>query len=230
MKPYYERDGVQIYHGDCRDLAPQLSGVDLVLTDPPFFMPVSHYSSRTEWQKSWGDLSILGAWWGGVLDILRPTLSDTASIAFFCDGPSYAVFYPEVYRRFAQVRSLVWDKLHFGMGHQWRKQHELMIVGRSSESKWTGPKNLPDILRARTVSSCDRVHPVDKPIDLLRQLVEPLTSDGDLVFDPFMGGGSTLLAAQTMNRQAIGIEIEERYCEIAAKRLDQGVLQLEQPA
>jgi hypothetical protein len=145
----------------------------------------------------------------------------------FCDGPSYAVFYPEVYRRFDQVRSLVWDKCHFGMGHQWRKQHELVIVGRSSESKWTGARNLPDILKARTVPSGDRLHPVDKPSDLLRQILEPLTSEGDMVLDPFMGGGSTLMAAQRSGRRAIGIEIEERYCEIAAKRLSQEVLPLE---
>jgi site-specific DNA-methyltransferase (adenine-specific) len=220
MEHYYQDEFVTIYHGDCRDFIPNLgkNNIDLLLTDPPFFMPVTHYASRVEWQKSWGDLSILGAWFGLILDITKNCLNKTGSTAVFCDGPSYAVFYPEFYRRFPQVRSLVWDKCHFGMGHQWRKQHELLIVGRDSESKWTGPKNLPDVLKAKTVSSCNRLHPVDKPMELLLQLIEPLTDKGDTVLDPFCGGGSTLFSAKKIKRKAIGIEIEERYCEISAKR------------
>jgi site-specific DNA-methyltransferase (adenine-specific) len=221
VTPYYQDSKVTIYHGDCREVLPTLSAVDLLLTDPPFFMPVTHYASRVEWAKSWGDLSILWAWWGLILDTAKPRMKPTASAAVFCDGPSYAVFYPEIYRRFDQVRSLVWDKCHFGMGHQWRKQHELLIVGRFAESKWTGPKNLPDILRAKTVPSDDRQHPVDKQDAILRQLIEPLTEAGDTVLDPFCGGGSTLFAAKQLGRNAVGVEIEERYCELAARRCSQ---------
>jgi len=228
MKPYYQDEAVTIYCGDCRDVLPDLPPVDLLLTDPPFFMPVTHYASRTEWPKSWGDMSVLAVWFGVILDSVKPRMNATATAVVFCDGPSYAVFFPEIYRRFDQVRALVWDKCHFGMGHQWRKQHELMIVGRFAASKWTGPKNLPDILREKTVPSNDRQHPVDKPPGILRQLIEPLTDTGDTVLDPFCGGGSTLFAAKLSGRKAVGIEIEERYCEVAARRMSQSVLDFEE--
>jgi site-specific DNA-methyltransferase (adenine-specific) len=225
MKPYYDEAGITIYHADCRDVLPALSEIDLLVTDPPFFMPVTHYSSRTPWAKSWGDVAMLGAAFGAVLELSVASLALTANVASFCDGASFAAFYPEFYRRFPQVRTLVWDKCHFGMGHQWRKQHELIIVGRTSaDAKWTGGHGLPDILRAKTVNSAARRHPVDKPVDLLRQLVGATTDRGDLVVDPYMGGGSALAAAAEMERRAIGIEIEERYCEIAARRLAQEVL------
>jgi site-specific DNA-methyltransferase (adenine-specific) len=82
------------------------------------------------------------------------------------------------------------------------------------------------VLRFASVPQTDRVHPVDKPLPLLGALIAPTTDPGDLVCDPFMGGGGTLVAAKGLGRKAIGIEIEERYCEIAARRMGQEVLDL----
>ena len=224
MKPYYDEDGITIYHGDALEILPTLPRADLVLTDPPFFLPAQHYSSRAEWAKAWGDTSILSAWWGLVLDALP--LTQTGSVVSFCDGPAFAVFFPEFYRRFPAVRSLVWDKGSIGLGQPWRRQFELLIVGRLPESKWTGGGGEPDVLRCSVVPSERRYHPVDKPTSLLGQLLRPLTDLDDLVIDPFLGGGSTLIAAKENGRKAIGIEIEERYCEIAVQRLAQQVLAL----
>lgn len=225
MKPYYQDELATIYHADCRDVLPELSGIDLIATDPPFFMPVLHYTSRNPWAKSWGDVAMLGAAFGAVLDLAVPIMNEGGNVVSFCDGASFAAFFPEFYRRFPVIRSLVWDKVHFGMGHQWRKQHELIIVGRmSTDAKWTGGHSLPDILRAKVVPSSARSHPVDKPVDLMMQLVTATTDEDDLVLDPYMGGGSTLVAAKKTGRRAIGIEIEERYCELAVSRLGQGVM------
>jgi site-specific DNA-methyltransferase (adenine-specific) len=224
MTPYYNDGTCVIYHGDCREVLPSLARVPLVLTDPPFFMPAQHYSSRVDWPKAWGDTTILGSWWASILDLLPLTVDGTA--ATFCDGESYPVFYPEFYRRFPAVRSLVWDKGAIGMGQPWRHQFELIVVGRYPKSKWTGGGGLSDVLRCSSVPSEKRLHPVDKPSELLGQLIRPLTDPDDLVLDPFMGGGSTLYAAKSNGRRGIGIEIEERYCEIAAKRLAQEVLAL----
>lgn len=227
MTPYYQDDLVTIYHGDALDIAPTLGMVDLILTDPPFFMPVQHYAARTEWQKSWGDTTILARWWGLVADALVPLLRPTGHFVTFCDDESYSVFYPELYRRFDTLNCLVWDKGAIGMGSPWRHSHELLISARRTGSKWTGGNvAVSDVLRVRTIPSGDRFHPVDKPTELLRMLIGPTTAAGDEVLDPFLGGGSTLVAAKEAGRRAIGIEIEERYCEIAANRCRQEVLGL----
>jgi site-specific DNA-methyltransferase (adenine-specific) len=222
--PYYQDDSCTIYHGDAMELLPGVERATLLLTDPPFFMPAQHYSSRVGWAKGWGDTAVLGYWWASVLDLAR--LTSDGSFVSFCDGESYPVFYPEFYRRFPVVRSLVWDKQAIGMGQPWRHQFELLIVGRSASAKWTTGGGESDVLRCSVLPSTSRLHPVDKPDALLGQLLRPLTDPGDLVVDPFMGAGSTLYAAKSNGRRAIGIEIEERYCEIAAQRLAQEVLAL----
>jgi hypothetical protein len=224
--PYYQDSLVTLYHGDCLDILPELSAgsVDIVLTDPPFFMPATHYSSRTQWPKSFGDTSILGTFWRAVLDVTIPTMSERGHFVAFCDGASYPVFYPEVYRRFDAVKSLVWDKGRIGMGSPWRNQHELMIAGRWSGSSRTASRGCPDVLRHAPVSAGARVHPVDKPIGLLSEILRPIAEPGAVVLDPFAGGGSTLLAARDSGFRSVGVETEERYCEAIAKRLSADVL------
>jgi site-specific DNA-methyltransferase (adenine-specific) len=225
--PYYQDDAVTIYHGDALEIAPTIRGVDLCLTDPPFFMPAEHYSSRTQWQRSWGDTAILGGWWAQIVEkSIDPTLKGTANVIVFCDDESYPVFYPPLYSRFDRLAALVWDKGRIGMGTPWRRSHELLIHAWRKAAKWTGGGGIADVLRFASVPQTDRVHPVDKPLPLLGALIAPTTDPGDLVCDPFMGGGGTLVAAKGLGRKAIGIEIEERYCEIAARRMGQEVLDL----
>lgn len=233
MKPYYSDDLVTIYHGDCEDVPdvlPRLS-VDAIVTDPPFFMPAAHFQSRIKWQRSWGDVSVLGTFWRTTLTALLPAIKPSGHMLTFCSGDSYPVFYPEMYRHFDTLKCLVWDKGHVGLGRVWRHQHELILAGRWQESFVDIRGHLDsDVIKANAVPSEKRIHPVDKPEALLGQLIEPITPRDGLVLDPFMGGGSTLVAARRLGRHAIGVEIEERYCEAAANRLreaaSQGVLDL----
>jgi len=227
LEPYWSDDLVTLYHGDCRDVLPQLpaASADLVLTDPPFFMPASHYQSRVQWQRSFGDTSVLAAFWGTVLDLAVPLLKRTGHLATFCNGDSYPVFYPEAYRRFDAIKCLVWDKGSIGMGRVWRSQHELIMAARWESSQFTeqgGSRS--DVIKAKVIQSAERTHPVEKPTALLAPLIEPTTPPGGLVLDPFAGTGSTLLAARVAGRRVVGIETEERYCETAVRRLSQMVL------
>src|SRR5690242_15167848 len=74
VRPYYEADGITLYHGDSLELSAALPQADLFVLDPPFFMPAQHYAARSEWARSWGDTAILRRWWGGALDSLIPRL------------------------------------------------------------------------------------------------------------------------------------------------------------
>ena len=226
MIPYYDDgNGIQIYHGDCREILPTLEPVDLVLTDPPFFMPATHYQSRVGWQRTWGDTSILKTFWEVVCDVTIPRMRKSSHLLTFCNHESYPVFYPVMYARFSYLKAIVWDKGHVGLGRIWRNQHELIIAARWDEAHETKDGKLrADVLKYSATRSSDRVHPVEKPPFLLADLIEPTTPEGAVVLDPFMGSGTTLVAAKELHRRAIGCEIEEKYCEIAANRLAQGVL------
>lgn len=224
--PYYADDRVTLYLGDCREVLPTLGRFDAIITDPPFFMPASHFQSRVKWQRSWGDVSILGTFWSTILDLTMPHLKETGHFVTFCNGDSYPVFYPEAYRRFDIVRSLVWDKGRIGMGSPWRAQHELVLAARWQGYYRSEDRGRADVLKHPSVNSKQRRHPVDKPVGLLAELLLPIMPAGGLVLDPFAGGGSTLLAAAANGHRAVGVESEERYCEVIATRLAQGALDL----
>lgn len=222
MKPYYEQDGISIYHGDCREVLPEVAPVDLIVTDPPYFQPATHYvQPRFEDipRRSWGDVAVLEhafALWASMTDaVLKPT----GTAYWFCDAQSYPLIF-RTFHHLGRVRLLVWDKETSFNGYTWRHQHELIawIERQGAERVPTGDG---DILRTRAVPVDDRLHPAQKPVDLCGRLI---TKHPGVVLDPFMGGGSVMLAARLQGRKAIGIEIEERYCEMVVKRLAQGVL------
>lgn len=124
---------------------------------------------------------------------------------------------------------LVWDKEWIGPGGQrgLRPSYELAALFAQPDFAISN-RGLPDIWRAKWSSLKPSGHPAEKPEALLARIITE--SGGGCVLDPFMGSGSTLVAAKASGQPATGIEIEERWCEVAARRLSQGVLGLEQPA
>jgi site-specific DNA-methyltransferase (adenine-specific) len=244
LTPYYEQDGITIYHGDCLSVmeSQSLGDIAAVITDPPYAS-----GARTEAGKSSSGAMLRGEEWsdkpivndqmttGGFVWLMRhvalalyPQMRDGASLLTFIDWrqwPNMAGALETVNLRIQQM--IVWDKNTPGMGNGFRSQHELVLHAAKGvptiHSRMYG--NVFSAKRERPVD-----HPSPKPLSLLAKMAEVVTAEGDLIVDPFMGAGSTLRMAKDLGRRAIGIEAEERYCEIAAKRLSQGVLALEQPA
>jgi DNA modification methylase len=222
---YYEDDAVTIYHGDAIHVLAQMpvDAADLVVTDPPYFQPAAHYvGPRAEApRKSIGDMSILEfvfkAWCDELARVLRPT----GTIYFFCDGQSYPLAFTALYPHAKHVRPLIWDKVVSFNGYTWRHQHELIAWAEGHEAERV-PTGDGDVFRERAVRVGDRLHPAQKPDGLVGKLIAK-HSPG-VVLDPFAGSGTTLIAAKRLGRRAIGVEIEERYCEIAASRCAQDLL------
>src|SRR5699024_2077252 len=125
-----------------------------------------------------------------------PAMRTSGHLLAFCDGASYPVFYPETYRRFDALRSLVWDKGRIGMGSPYRNQHELVIAARWTGAHRTDQRGVADVFKHPPVSTSTRVHPVDKPVALLVDMLRPIAPKGSVILDPFAGGGSTLVAAK----------------------------------
>ena len=212
----------QIICGDCLDELAKLpeKSVDLILTDPPFFVPATHYQSRIKWQKSFGDLTPLKAFWKTVNDELARVLKPTGHIMVFCNAESYPVFFIPTYEKFDKVKTLVWDKTRVGLGHIFRNQHELIMWARWQEHKVIEDGKLrADVISFPATLTKDREHPVEKPTELLEHLISATTNKGDIVLDPFAGGGSTLLAASNLKRHYIGVEINQTYADVVKARL-----------
>lgn len=211
MKPYYSQDGVIIYHGDCRDVLPLFVPVHLVLTDPPYGIALKeHGRNGYDWTIRGDEDQSLGS------DVLA-RLNHLPVIAFASPQKPW----PGTWRQ-----HLVWDKgpTVGGGGDSatcWKFSWDLIQVARTGR---LNGKRDQAVLTYWVTQQDYALHPNQKPLPLLTYLIEKTTDVGGVVLDPFAGSGSTLVAAKQCGRQAIGIEAEEGYCEIAANRLRQGVL------
>lgn len=221
MKPYYEESGIVIYHGDCREILPTLPKVDLVLTDPPYELTAT----------------------GGGMGAQRKYLADI-------NGHIDKGFDISMLRQFGnwfcfgskeQLPKLIFEAIE--SGGRWM----LITWNKPNPTPLCNANYLPDTeyivhrfgsavdlhggyeTRSRFIvhpaeQNGDIGHPTVKPLAVTCKLMKVGSAEGGLVLDPFCGSGTTLVAAKNLGRRAIGIEIEERYCEIAVKRLRQQIL------
>jgi site-specific DNA-methyltransferase (adenine-specific) len=209
MKPYYQEDGITIYHGAWQDV-PNVDflGFDLLITDPPYGMEFNSNYRIIRHDSIVGD----------------HVFADVQLLIEWAKRASYIFCrWDNISRHDLPIpRSLLaWIKNNWSMGdlqHEHGRQWEAIAFFPGPEHEFI--KRIPDALfDDRTGND---FHPTQKPVNLIKKLIE--CNVGDVIFDPFMGSGTTLRAAKDLGRRAIGIEIEEKYCEIAAKRLAQKVL------
>ncbi len=211
--------------GDCLEVMKDIpdGSVDLVLTDPPYFLPATHYQTRKRFSRNFSDLGILEHFIKDTFQEFNRITKDNGILYIFCDGQSYPLFYYHLYPFCKSVRPLIWDKKTSINGYSWRHQHEIIIFAEMPNAKPI-PSGSGDIIRYSAVKVNDRIHPAEKPLELLKELLEKSSKENYLILDPFLGSGTTAVAAKQLNRNFIGIEISEKYCEIARQRLRQEVL------
>lgn len=211
-----------LYHGACLEVMRTLpdGSVDAVVTDPPYFMPATHYQSRVKYQRKFADLKVLDHGWGMICDELARVQKQGGHTLVFCNADSYPAFYSAMYGRGDKLVCLVWDKDRPGLGRVWRHQHELIIAARNSGAYEPHDGRLrADVLRYKATLSAERDHPVQQPTAMLSDLIQACTPVGGVVLDPFMGSGTTGEAAQQAGREFIGIELDEQYYAIAERRI-----------
>lgn len=205
--PYYQDGWTTIYHGDFHEIMPELPKVDLVLTDPPYGC-----SATSGWGGTYDSFSIHGDNSTELRDWLLGYINETPCVMFGS---------PRV-RRPEGVTVLIWSKgEHTGMGNldfPWKPDYEEIYVRGHG---FSGPRT-SSILSFNARTDSGRFHPTEKPVALITEILKK--SPPGTILDPFMGSGTTLVAAKRLGRKAIGIEIEERYCKIAVERLRQYTL------
>jgi site-specific DNA-methyltransferase (adenine-specific) len=221
MKPYYEHGGITIYHGDCREVLPQIAA-HFMITDPPFGLEIGTANNQDR-----------GSGYGGHL----------AKGAYATYVDSYENFVGLIVPRLNEWIDKIGRAAVFTGPHIHEQRKPAAIGGiwhRAATGRTTwGTKNFLPILFYGTppnagqhrplvypshANSEQNGHPCPKPIEWIHWLITLGAKDGEIIVDPFTGSGTILQAAKELLNPAIGIEIEERYCEIAAKRLAQEVM------
>lgn len=245
LTPYYDHGGITIYHGDCRDVLPRLSArADLVLTDPPYAVSVkgavhsgtpgrgSRNLDFFEGDDDWREMTQTVRC---ALSLACGLLTDVGSLYAWLGHRIFGPVVEDMEARGLHTRFLVWSKscpVPPPPGAGWPSGAELCLYAYPPGRTWTHP---PASAPRHSVFTADGYrhgkpgkvdHPTQKPESVIRPLMIASSEPGHLVIDPFLGSGTTLVVAKSLGRRAIGIEIEERYCEIAARRLAQEVLPL----
>ncbi len=209
-----------IIKGDCIDEMEKMkeNSVDMAVIDPPYFVPAVHYQTRKQFKRNFGDLGIMEHFFKEVFKQLTRVVKSTGVIYIFCDGQSYPLFYYHLYSHCKSIRPLIWDKKTSINGYHWRHQHELIIFAQMPENQKV-PTGDGDILRYSAVRVGERKHPAQKPVELLKRLIEKSSKEKDIILDCFAGCGSTGEACKELNREFIGIEKEEEYYTMMEERL-----------
>ncbi len=224
MNPYYEHAGVTIYHGDCREVIPNLPVVDHVITDPPYDEE-THKGARSEVRKTWIKISFAPL---EISDSVPLMLSAAHEwVISFCALEMFGDYKRAAGKRW--IRAGLWRRTNgapqFSGDRPGQPGEGIAIMHASAGKKtWNGGGKHGYWAFPIADRTTNKLHPTTKPLALMAALVEDFTQPGQTILDPYMGSGTTLRAAKDLGRRAIGIEIEEKYCEVAAKRLSQEVL------
>ena len=238
-EPYYQDEWVTIYHGDCREILPELPKVDLVLTDPPYGTTACEWDTDVDFVKLWEQL--------GDTTVIMTAVQPFSSRLVLSNLESFRYEW-------------IWEKTR-GVGflnidNQPLRVHEHILVFSKGGTKFNPQKTSGKVYKphpggsksdgiygnntaflhkgsldgsryprsVQTFKVERGLHPTQKPRALMDYLIATYTDGGGLILDPFLGSGTTAYCAKRLNRKCIGIEIEEKYCEIAAKRCSQGYL------
>jgi len=253
MKEYYSDKHATIYHGDCLELLPEMPKINLILTDLPYGMTRCQWDTIIPFDEMWVNIDLVinrntpvllfglepfvsrlrmsniknykYDWiWeenlisGWLNSKTRPLVGHENISVFYEQQPTYnpikVLRTEESLKRLKYKHSISYKNSYDGYGNA-------EYTSETTDSKYSYPKSVLKINKNHTE---DGLHPTQKPIELMEYFIKTYSHENEIVLDFAMGSGTTLVAAKQLNRKAIGIEIEEKYCEIASKRLSQEVL------
>lgn len=212
-----------LMHGDCLESMKEIpsGSVDMVLTDPPYGMDFQ--SNRRVVQQKFAKIANDKSldWVNSFIDECHRVMADNSAIYFFCSWHNIDYFKLAIERKFKLKNMIVWVKNNHGSGDLkggYAPQHEIVFYACKGRVLNRG-KRIPDVIYADKIPSAKLVHPTEKNTSMLCVFVNQHTDLGMTVLDPFMGSGTTGVACANTGRKFIGIELDEKYFEIAKNRI-----------
>jgi len=206
----------KIINADCIEYMRTLPSncIDLIITDPPYGDNVAYGFNNKTIRNNENPLINCSA----LFEMYR-VLKRNSSLYLFTNWKHYP-FLTEFVMRYTnfKIRHLVvWKKHNFGLGWAFRHQYEMILILEKGKPKYN-LKNFSDVQTCSHINHNNKTHPHEKPIDLIGKMIEHSSKEGDLILDPFCGSGAVCVACKGMNRYWIGIELDEKYFEMAKGR------------
>ena len=208
-------EGVEIWLGDAREILPSLDPVDFIFTDPPYGHNNNDGDLISNWERALG----------------RGEPGDARPIAGGGPDPQFARWALWMDEHLAFKQMIVWDKGKMGLGWHYRRSYETILVAQKGGGKcrwFDETKRVENVIRPgdygiRKIIPRKSDHPTPKPVELSAHFIGLHSRPGDVVLDPFMGGGSTGVAAVDLGRGFVGVELDERWFDIARRRISEAV-------
>ena len=215
---------VTLWHGDCLELTKNIpdGSVDLVLTDPPYGMAFKSNHRKEKYNEIQNDKSL--EWLERYISECYRVLKNNSAIYCFCSWHNVDVFKQAIEKKFKIKNILIWEKNNTSMGDlkaSYAPKYEMIIFAHKGRKLLNGFR-YADIIKANRTGN--KLHPTEKPVELLKTFICNSSDENAVVFDGFMGSGSTGVACVNTNRRFIGIELDEGYFNIAKERIGKEII------
>lgn len=231
-KRYFETENGILFKGNALEVLPQLKGIaDAVITDPPYVInyftnyrqsnkehrfrrPIANDDNRDLPKK--------------IIPLVYDAMKENSALYMFGSWKTVDVFKVEIEKFFTLKNIIIWAKNNWTAGDlrgQYGQSYELIYYATKGIAELMG-KRYPDVWRFGRVSNRKLVHQNQKPLGLIEFIIENSTKPGDIIVDPFLGSGTTAVAAERLGRKWIGIEIEEDFCRLVVERFNNIQLRL----
>ena len=222
---------VDLKRGDCLELMKDIpdGSVDLILTDPPYLCDYSRHDSKSRFSKKIANDENNSANESMIEKYLRECfriMKDNTAIYCFCNYKKIDFFKQQIEKAGFNLKNIIiWDKQRNGKGDlstTFGYSYEFILFASKGQPKIRG-KRISDVWQFSRVKPKEQTHQNQKPVNLLKLAIEKSSYEGAVVFDGFMGSGSTGVACVNTNRRFIGIELDDKYFEIAKQRIDAAI-------